>query len=127
MIDDGNKPTDPVYQFRQDNGVMEDLHSKTALIMLRNFIKTCGDEFNIKPDEIGLHLMRSASAMAMYLNAIPVFTIMLLGRWSSDVSATCFLLYGACQQGRPMLPQPSFRRCKFRNGRKRRGAFKVWG
>jgi hypothetical protein len=84
MIADGNKPTDPIYKFRKDNGVMEDLHSKTALLMLRNFMKECGDEFNIKAEEVGLHSMRSASAMAMYLNGIPVYTIMLLGRWSSD-------------------------------------------
>jgi hypothetical protein len=34
--------------------------------------------------EIGLHSARSGAAMAMYLAHIPVFTIMLLGRWSSD-------------------------------------------
>lgn len=84
MLADKNKPTDPIYKFRQENGAMADLHSKMALLMLRNFVKTCGDEFNIKHDEIGLHSMRSASAMAMYLNGIPVYTIMLLGRWSSD-------------------------------------------
>jgi hypothetical protein len=84
MLDDKNKPDDYIYKFQQSNGTFADLHSKTALVMLRNFISTCGDEFNIKPDEVGLHSMRSASAMAMYLNGIPVYTIMLLGRWSSD-------------------------------------------
>jgi hypothetical protein len=34
--------------------------------------------------EIGLHSARSGAAMAMYLAHVPVFTIMLLGRWSSD-------------------------------------------
>jgi hypothetical protein len=36
------------------------------------------------PDQIGLHSARSGAAMAMYLAGVPVFTIMLLGRWSSD-------------------------------------------
>jgi hypothetical protein len=34
--------------------------------------------------QIGLHSARSGSAMAMYLAGVPVYTIMLLGRWSSD-------------------------------------------
>lgn len=34
--------------------------------------------------EVGLHSARSGAAMAMYLAHVPVFTIMLLGRWSSD-------------------------------------------
>jgi hypothetical protein len=40
-------------------------------------------------NEIGLHSARSGAAMAMYLAGVPVFTIMLLGRWSSDA----FLCY----------------------------------
>ena len=39
--------------------------------------------------DIGTHSNRSAAAMAMYLNGIPVYTIMLVGRWSSNA----FLLY----------------------------------
>ena len=42
------------------------------------------DELGFTPDEIGLHSARSGAAMAMYLAHVPVFTIMLLGRWSSD-------------------------------------------
>jgi hypothetical protein len=84
MLADKNKPDDFIYKFRQDNGSFANLHLKTALVMLRNFVSMCGDEFNIKAEDIGLHSMRSASATAMYLNGIPVYTIMLLGRWSSD-------------------------------------------
>ena len=39
--------------------------------------------------DIGTHSLRSGAAMAMYLDEVPVYTIMLLGRWSSDA----FLLY----------------------------------
>mmetsp|Transcript_44917 Transcript_44917/g.137163 ORF Transcript_44917/g.137163 Transcript_44917/m.137163 type:complete len:126 (-) Transcript_44917:320-697(-) len=38
---------------------------------------------------IGTHSNRSAAAMAMYLANVPVYTIMLVGCWSSDP----FLLY----------------------------------
>jgi hypothetical protein len=85
MLNDGNSPKDPVYKFRQDNGTFADLNSKGALKMLRQFLSDANSEaLNIKPDECGLHSLRSSSAMAMYLNGIPVYTIMLLGRWSSD-------------------------------------------
>jgi hypothetical protein len=34
--------------------------------------------------DVGTHSIRSGAAMAMYLASVPVFTIMLIGRWSSD-------------------------------------------
>jgi hypothetical protein len=85
MLNDWNSKKDPVYKFRQDNGTFDSLHSKAALKMLRQFLSDVNSEsLNIKPEECGLHSLRSSSAMAMYLNGIPVYTIMLLGRWSSD-------------------------------------------
>jgi hypothetical protein len=42
------------------------------------------DDLGFDPDTIGLHSARSGAAMAMYLGGVPVFTIMLLGRWSSE-------------------------------------------
>ncbi len=42
------------------------------------------DILGFSPSEIGLHSARSGAAMTMYLADIPVFTMMLLGRWSSD-------------------------------------------
>ena len=47
------------------------------------------DTLGFSAEQIGLHSARSGAAMAMYLSGVPVFTIMLLGRWSSDA----FLLY----------------------------------
>jgi hypothetical protein len=85
MLRDGNKPTDCVYRFLHENGTFADLHSKMALLMLRQSLCTINSEaLNIKPEECGLHSLRSSAAMAMYLNGILVYTIMLLGRWSSD-------------------------------------------
>jgi hypothetical protein len=80
MQRDGNKATDCVYRFLQENGTFADLHSKTALMMLRQSLRTIDSEsLNIKAEECGLHSLRSSAAMAMYLNGIPVYTIMLLG------------------------------------------------
>jgi hypothetical protein len=42
------------------------------------------DSLGFTAKEIGLYSARSGAAMAMYLAHVPVFTIMLLGRWSSD-------------------------------------------
>jgi hypothetical protein len=85
MLDDQTKPTDPVFRFRQDNGTLTDVHSRSALAMLRQALRELDSEsLNIKAEECGLHSLRSSAAMAMYLNGIPVYTIMLLGRWSSD-------------------------------------------
>lgn len=42
------------------------------------------DVLGFSADQIGLHSARSGAAMAMYLAGVPVFTIMLLGRWSSE-------------------------------------------
>ena len=42
------------------------------------------DKLGFNTDEIGTHSIRSGAAMAMYLDKVPVYTIMLIGRWSSD-------------------------------------------
>ena len=34
--------------------------------------------------DLGTHSLRSGAAMAMYLDELPVYTIMLKGHWSSD-------------------------------------------
>jgi hypothetical protein len=47
------------------------------------------DKLGFGPDDVDLHSIRCGAAMAMYLRTVPVFTIMLIGRWSSDA----FLLY----------------------------------
>jgi hypothetical protein len=39
MLQDGNKNTDCVYQFLQNNGSFSDVHSKSALTMLWLFLR----------------------------------------------------------------------------------------
>ena len=49
-----------------------------------------GEEIlGIKAEEVGTHSIRSGAAMSMYLGECPVYTITMIGRWSSDA----FLLY----------------------------------
>ena len=38
----------------------------------------------IAKHELGTHSIRSGAAMAMYLGECPVYTIMLIGQWSSN-------------------------------------------
>ena len=42
------------------------------------------DVLGFSHTDVGTHSIRSGAAMAMYLAGVPVFTIMLIGRWSSD-------------------------------------------
>jgi hypothetical protein len=37
-----------------------------------------------EPSKMGTHSLYSGAAMEMYLAGIPVYTIMLIGRWLSD-------------------------------------------
>eukprot|EP00978_Attheya_sp_CCMP212_P019781 scaffold55737_cov58-Attheya_sp.AAC.5 len=49
------------------------------------------DKLGIKAIGIGTHSFRSGSAMAMYLAHVAVYTIMIIGRWSSD-AFLCYIL-----------------------------------
>ena len=73
-----------VYTYQDSIGKLMDLHADAARDHLRNFIDTVDKGWGLNRKDIGLHSIRSSAAMAMYLNGIPVYTIMLLGRWSSD-------------------------------------------
>ena len=52
--------------------------------LLRDGVVAIGKtKLGIHRSEIGSHLIRSGAAMAMYLAGVPIFSIMLIGRWSS--------------------------------------------
>jgi hypothetical protein len=80
----GSSPDTHLYEFRNSKGKKATITNKIALQLLRQHVATIDPDYGIHQDEVGLHSFRSSSAMAMYLNGIPVYTIMLLGRWSSD-------------------------------------------
>jgi hypothetical protein len=79
----------PINTYRV-RGELKEITSKMILQRLRAVVSHIGEaELGFKTHEIGTHSIRSGAAMAMYLTGVPVFTIMLLGRWSSDA----FLCY----------------------------------
>ena len=64
---------------------VEYIKSDQILQSLRWAVDEIGfDALGFTSDEIGCHSIRSAAAMAMFLNKVKTYTIMLQGRWSSD-------------------------------------------
>ena len=67
------------------NGKLHEVTGNDMMKALRGAAASIGkDTLGFEPDEIGTHSIRSGSAMGMYLAEVPVYTIMLIGRWSSD-------------------------------------------
>ncbi len=67
------------------NGRIEHITSKEFVEALRAAVVAIGeDKLGFKKEDIGCHSIRSGGAMAMYLGECPVYTIMMIGRWSSD-------------------------------------------
>lgn len=87
----GSSSDSPVNLAKDAHGNVVSVSSDQALQYLRQLATELGpDVLGFTADEIGTHSIRSGGAMAMYLSFdIPVYTIMLIGRWSSDA----FLLY----------------------------------
>lgn len=80
----GTSDETPVNAFFE-NGKLRFIPSSTIRVKLRAVAAAMGkDRLGYTADEIGTHSLRSGAAMAMYLNQVPVYTIMLIGRWSSD-------------------------------------------
>jgi hypothetical protein len=67
------------------NNIITQITSENVIKALRDAVEAIREHrLGITKDEIGTHLIRSGAAMAMYLGECAVFTIMLIGRWSSD-------------------------------------------
>ena len=67
------------------NGRIQHLTSAEMVDSLRAAVTAIGEEkLGFKSSEIGTHSLRSGAAMAMFLDQVPVYTIMLIGRWSSE-------------------------------------------
>ena len=64
---------------------IEHLTSEELINALRDAVFAVGeDSLGFKASEVGTHSIRSGAAMQMYLGECPVYTIMLIGRWSSN-------------------------------------------
>ena len=67
------------------NDRIEHITSAEMTKALRAAVVSIGVEvLGIKVEDVGTHSIRSGAAMAMYLGECPVYTIMMIGRWSSD-------------------------------------------
>ena len=74
----------------QDKSSTLEITGNDVVQSLRAAAHAIGEpSLGFKISDIGTHSIRSGAAMAMYLDEVPVYTIMLIGRWSSDA----FLLY----------------------------------
>jgi hypothetical protein len=86
----GSNNSTQVNAYLTDNNKILHIKGSDLLKRLRQAATVIGQQkLGFTPDQLGLHSARSGAAMVMYLAGVPVFTIMLLGRWSSDA----FLLY----------------------------------
>ncbi len=81
----------PATQPTPDNpGKFVQVTGKEMTTLIRKAVADMGtDRLGFTPEECGTHSIRSAAAMAMHMAGVPVYTIMLIGRWSSDA----FLVY----------------------------------
>jgi integrase len=73
-----------IFHYLHPSGKVEACDTKTCLEFLRNFVRLHDPKSKgLDIARIGLHSLRATAAMAMYLSNVPVFTIMLIGRWRS--------------------------------------------
>ena len=75
----------PVYMFTNSTYNLDPITSDHVRQVLRGAVALFGEDrlgFTIK--DFGTHSIRSGAAMAMYIDNVHVYTIMIIGRWSSD-------------------------------------------
>jgi hypothetical protein len=84
---DATRPSTPINAYiHPDTQKLPRVTSEQVLTSIRAVITCIGkDTIGYSAAEVGTHSLWSAAAMAMYLVGVPVFTMMLIGRWSSDV------------------------------------------
>ena len=71
--------------FLQKNGKSATISGSVMLRFFRKNANVMGKEkLGYDPADIGTHSIRSGCAMSMYLDNVPIYTIILVGRWSSD-------------------------------------------
>ena len=64
---------------------LDNITSQEISMALRAAVTSIGEEIlGIKSEEVGMHLLRPGVAMSMNLGGCPVYTIMIIGRWSSN-------------------------------------------
>jgi hypothetical protein len=80
----GALPTTPVSAIWLNNQISH-VTSKIIEHALQDAVVAMGEtKLCIKKHEIGSHSIQLGAVMAMYLGGVPVFTIMMIGRWGSN-------------------------------------------
>jgi hypothetical protein len=88
-INSYNIPKDRVkdtpINFVQLGSISYTIPSSMILVKIRIAVRQLGyEKLGFHPEEVGTHSNRSGGAMGMFLAGTPVYTIMLMGRWSSN-------------------------------------------
>jgi hypothetical protein len=79
----GTNKDSPVSLAQHRNKIIS-ITSEMISNLIKDDIVAIGEtKLGILPSEDGTHSMRSGAAMAMYVAEVPIFSIMLIGRWSS--------------------------------------------
>jgi hypothetical protein len=85
----GAKENSPVSLAKHNNKIIN-ITGEMIADLCREGVVTIGEtKLGIRRSEIGTKSIRSGAVMAMYLAGVPVFSIVVIGRWSS----TAFLKY----------------------------------
>jgi len=80
-----DKLRDTKINYVQFDGKGFSIPSSMILQRIRQVVTHLGQEhLGFTPEDVGTHSNRSGGAMGMFLAGTPVYTIMLMGRWSSD-------------------------------------------
>ena len=67
------------------NSKLHEITGTEVFHRIREIVSSFGkDNLGFSASEVGTHSIRSSTAMQLFLNKIPTYQIMLLGRWSSD-------------------------------------------
>ena len=78
---DDDTPVSAVWR----NNKIEKITSKDIINSINNAAKSIGyADLGVEEGDFGTHSIRSGGAMAMALDDVPFFRIMMIGRWSSD-------------------------------------------
>ena len=77
----GDTPVSTVWK----NHTIKHVTSSEMVASLRGDVHAIGeDKLGFKAEQVRTHSQRLGAAMAMYLGECPVYTIIMIGRWSSD-------------------------------------------
>ena len=80
----GACPETPVSAVWRSGRIQHVTSSEVVEALRSAVIKIGEDSLGFKAEDVGTHSIRSGAAMAMYLGECRVYSIMMIGRWSSD-------------------------------------------